>query len=728
MYIKRRMKWKSCVALSVVCFSMPLPAFSQNNNRENINELDTVIVTSQPQKTLNTPTVLTNRHTAQDIENKQIDDVHDIGRLDPSITYNSTNDSFTIRGLSDNRILTTIDGIRLPWLSDSSRGIKGGISMFDFASLSTIDIINGADSSLYGSGALGGVVALRTLDPEDILSPDKNWGSITKGSYDSIDRSWHIDEAFAVRANQTYALFQGGYVRGKKRENNGLGGGYGLDRVEENPADYDQNNLLFKIYQHIDGTQRLGFTAERFDFDKDIDSLNASTTIYRVGSVKNEQKKRRERLSLSYDYNGGGSLIDEAHAIVYWQRQRTNDDTSADRISIPRGYYSRDNMMRNISFGINAAGLKMVEIGDTIHTLRIATDASSSKFQQYAAGEDSCPSAPFPPQYFGCQFLYTNQSDAPNTDSTSFGISFEDEISFFDNRFRLTPGVRYDWYDHRPQKTGSYENAAGFSGYPSNNSGSRLSPKVRLEWDAINKLTLYAQWAQAFRAPSVTELYLNYTNPGFYYIAGNPELKHETSNGYDIGALLGDNHLGGALSLFSNYYRNFIDTIDYGADSEFLLSRQQYINRARVRISGIEARAHWVLSNGWHTNAALAYAEGKDTETDEHLNSIPALKGVLGVGYAEEKWGSDITLTATAKRNKVEKNSDFAKTPGYTLVDLTGWWEPVGKKGPRIKAGVYNLFDKRYWNAVDLPASSSTPKDYFSEPGRSFKVSIVQKF
>ncbi|WP_363316751.1 hypothetical protein [uncultured Bartonella sp.] len=85
-------------------------------------------------------------------------------------------------------------------------------------------------------------------------------------------------------------------------------------------------------------------------------------------------------------------------------------------------------------------------------------------------------------------------------------------------------------------------------------------------------------------------------------------------------------------------------------------------------------------------------------------------------------------MTAAAKRNKVEEKSEFAKTPGYTLVDLTGWWEPIGKKGPRLQAGIYNLFDKRYWNAVDLPSAPSTPKDYYSLPGRTFKISLTQKF
>lgn len=212
MLLKIGARLKTCVALGGFIIAMPLSVFAENvdnDTAKNTPLLNPVIVKSPSNSLkLNSPTILTTRKTAEDIIEKQVDDVHDIDRLDPSISYNSDSDSFNIRGLDQNRVLTTIDGIRLPWLYDGSRQVKSGISMFDFSSLSTLDIIHGSDSSLYGSGALGGVVALRTLDPEDLLTLEKNWASLTKGSYDSTDRSWRINEAFAMRAEQTYALFQ----------------------------------------------------------------------------------------------------------------------------------------------------------------------------------------------------------------------------------------------------------------------------------------------------------------------------------------------------------------------------------------------------------------------------------------------------------------------------------------------------------------------------------------
>jgi len=60
------------------------------------------------------------------------------------------------------------------------------------------------------------------------------------------------------------------------------------------------------------------------------------------------------------------------------------------------------------------------------------------------------------------QRMHINQSDSPDTNSVIFGLSVEDEVGMLDNRLRLTPGLRYDWYDHRPQDTYTYEHCSRF--------------------------------------------------------------------------------------------------------------------------------------------------------------------------------------------------------------------------------------------------------------------------
>ena len=49
-------------------------------------------------------------------------------------------------------------------------------------------------------------------------------------------------------------------------------------------------------------------------------------------------------------------------------------------------------------------------------------------------------------------------------------------------------------------------------------------------------------------------------------------------------------------------------------------------------------------------------------------------------------------------------------------MDLLGYWRPEAIKGLQLQAGVYNLFDKKYWEAINVPTAGATqiarPVDY----------------
>ena len=163
------------------------------------------------------------------------------------------------------------------------------------------------------------------------------------------------------------------------------------------------------------------------------------------------------------------------------------------------------------------------------------------------------------------------------------------------------------------------------------------------------------------------------------------------------------------------------------------------VNRAKVRIYGAEASAHWKFAPGWRTWGSLAWAVGKDEGTGQYLNSVAPLKAILGVGYGRDVWGVDAMLTTAMQRNKVEypdaspdaPNPDF-KAPGYGVVDLMGYWRPAAVKGLQVQAGVFNLFDKKYWEAINVPTAGATaiprPVDWYTEPGRSVRVSLTYQY
>lgn len=701
---------------------------------------------------------LTETTDRQVIQDRMVTDFKDFSRrVDAGVTFNRQSQSINIRGLQNERVLTTIDGIRQPWLTDPRDSARGGNNAFDFDTLSTIDITKGADSSRVGSGALGGAVQLYTINPEDLIEDGRNFGALTKSTYDSADRSLGNNAAIAARHNDSWFMLQGGYKRGNETDNEGEIGGYGTTRTEANPSDYWQRNLLAKFHQYIEGGHRFGLTGELFNKEIDSDNMRGTTTSYQQGTLKSGEEVDRKRLSASYDFisPGGDDIVDQASIITYWQKQRLNNTTDGFRLTDPRGgiiggdpyyygspsgIYSRDNQLTQDSYGISGSASKEVTIGGVDHEFRFGGELSWQKTYQYSSGVDNCPDVDWTtiPQPFGpqsCRMLHSNSSDMPDVDGMILGMYAEDDIKFFEDRLTVTPGVRFDWYDYDPKSTPSFEDSPNYDpAYLESNNDFGISPKLRLGWKATQELELFAQYARGFRAPTATELYQNYGAPGSYARIGNPDLETETSNGFEIGAKYDAADYSFKATAFNNYYKNFIDTVTIAPPGgEYPVGGiTGYENLNHVRIYGIELGGEWRFDPSWRTWGSFAYSHGKDTDTGDYLNSVAPLRAIIGLGYSSETWGSDVSLTLASSRNKVSGTGFEA--PGYGLVDTTVWWAPekvgtVDLSGLKVQAGVFNVFDKKYFDAVSVPDGvSASAQDFYSEPGRSFKLSVTKKF
>ncbi len=746
----------------ILCMALSHPSRAQDSAKtgskpETSTELKPIVLRDQKSgRVPDSPLTQTTERTT--LQQGMVTDFRDFARrVDAGVNFNSNSDSINIRGLQDERVLTTIDGIRVPWLIDPRESAKGGATSFDFESLSRVDITKGADSSRVGSGALGGAVQLYTLNPEDIIPEGKSFGALTKTTYDSVDDSIGSNGAIAGHVNDSWLLVQGGYKRGHETDNQGDIGGYGSGRTEVNPMDYNQKNLLVKFHQYLEGGHRLGLTGEFFNRDDDTDNRRGSTSSYVPGSLNTGEETDRRRISASYDFISPDNTdwLDQANITAYWQRQRINNTTDGIRIpsrlgsiipgdpfyyGYPSGVYKRDNMIEQTTYGLTGSASKETELGGLKHDFRFGGELYWQDVHQYSAGVDNCPDVDWTtiPQPFGpqsCRLLHSNSSDMPDVDGVTFGMYAEDDIKFFEDRLTVTPGLRFDWYSYDPKSTAAYEGSPNYNAaYLKSNDDFGISPKLRVGWQAARDLEVYAQYARGFRAPTATELYQNYGAPGSYARIGNPDLETETSNGFEIGAKYDGADYSLKASVFNNYYRNFIDTVQIAPPGgEYPVGGVTgYENLDHVRIYGVEFGGEWRFQPNWRAWGSFAWTHGRDTDTGEYLNSVAPLRTIIGLGYAAETWGSDVSLTLASARDKVSGTGFEA--PGYGLVDATVWWAPetIGEmdvKGLKVQAGVFNIFDKKYWNAVSVPDGTAlASRDFYSEAGRSFKVSITKQF
>lgn len=522
------------------------PAAAQTVDQAAATHVGEIIVTGERSLPA---TILTTRTERETLDRRSVQSFDDLGRrVDAGVNFSRQTNSINIRGLDADRVLTTLDGIRLPWLGRDARGVSGGLASFDFDTLSAIDIVRGSDSTVAGSGALAGAVALRTLDPEDLLTEGRTFGSLSRAGYDGADDSYRLNQAVAARAGNTLFLIQGAYREGHEIENQGEVGGFGATRTEKNPADYDQESVLLKLAQNIGGGHRIGLTGDHFARDQVTDVRTDQGRTFEIGANSATEASERQRLSLSYNYAAptDRAMVDRAEVIAYWQRQglqtgqrgvRTRDPRAniipgdPFRYGFPSGPYGRDSDLEEEGYGVVARAVRRLDAGRVSHRLSFGLDAYAATTRQFSGGFDNCPDIPARlPQPFGpqsCIFLKTNQADLPEVDGRAVGVYLEDEIALVGGRLRLTPGLRFDSYEQAPQSTAAYEASPAFVGLPPSSSDERLSGKLRGEWDAAEDTVLYAQWAQGFRAPTATELYLRFGGPGSYLRLGNPELVAE---------------------------------------------------------------------------------------------------------------------------------------------------------------------------------------------------------
>ncbi len=95
-------------------------------------------------------------------------------------------------GWGTNRVVTTLDGAR-----QDIGAAHGGSMFYDPELIKQVEVLKGTGSTLYGSGAIGGVIALTTKDAADYLEGDDKYGFRTKAGYHSNNTEPMVSQTFA---------------------------------------------------------------------------------------------------------------------------------------------------------------------------------------------------------------------------------------------------------------------------------------------------------------------------------------------------------------------------------------------------------------------------------------------------------------------------------------------------------------------------------------------------
>lgn len=675
---------------------------------------------------------------AEEIERNFVTDIKELVRYEPGVSVRTDvnrfgNGSYTIRGIGGNRVLMLLDGVRVP---DQFAGgpIQLGRDLVDLDSLKAVEIVRGPASALYGSDAIGGVVAYTTKDPTDYLAV------FGRPAYFSVRPQWNgADDSSGLtltgagRSGALEGLLL--YTRrdGQETDNQGTSEVEGAARTAPNPQDMASDGLLGKLVYRTSAANAFHLALDAFDRTVDTEVLSARGPVpgATVLSQQASDTAQRWRVSAGQQYGAPpGSFFSKARWQLYYQ-----DHQSRERVDERRAVGTSERL-RLSDFGflqdIRGAELQLdssFSVGQTPHWLVFGIDASETRTARPRdRTEYNLASGASTKTVAGERFPNKN---FPDTDTRRAGVYVQDEIPLRGGRVSLIPGLRYDYYRLTPQPDADFANSNP-GRQPQRLTAAELSPKLGASVKLGEAYSAYAQYARGFRSPPYDDANSAFANFAFgYETFPNPDLKPETSDSYEIGVrgVFRDARLN--LALFDNRYRDFIETVvvsSVDTNGNGIAREFQARNLARARIRGVEVRGALDLGAGLKLLAAAAYAKGDNEETGQPLDSIDPPKAVLGLRYARGgRWDTELVATLVDDKGRVSDAALF-QAPGYGALDLLGQYR--FSKHASFNWGVFNLTDKKYWQWSDVRGQSalSPARDRFTQPGRYAGASFKYQF
>jgi len=324
---------------------------------------------------------------------------------------------------------------------------------------------------------------------------------------------------------------------------------------------------------------------------------------------------------------------------------------------------------------------------------------------------------------FGGEWRHDKLKDPVNlTGSTSSTTSASQYALFLEDEWRileplaLTTGIRMD--DHETY-------------------GDHWSPRAYLVYNATDTVTVKGGWATAFKAPSLLQLspdWITGSCRGACEIVGNPDLKPETSESFELGLYYSgeegwlegvqasittfqndvDDRISISRTANVNQAQSYPNYVGLNADGEPIF-RYYNVNKARIR--GVETELKFPIAEDWKVTLNYTYNDGRDISNggNKPLSELPFHTANGTVDWkATQDWS--FYVQGNYKGEKRALTSGEPTPGGYVIWNTGAAWQAT--KAVKLRAGVQNLLDK------DLSRD-----DYsYTEDGRRYFVGVDYTF
>lgn len=599
-------------------------------------------------------------------ENQTASSAADLLRKVPGLTLDGTGrtngQDVNLRGYDRRGVLVLVDGVR--------QGTDTGhlnSTFLDPALIKRIEVVRGPSALLYGSGALGGVIAYDTAEAKDLLEAGKNSGYRVFGTAATGDHSLGMGASAFGRTDTLDGLLAwSSRDRGDLRQSDGTTA----------PNDEAINNMLAKGSWKIDNAQTLAGSLRYYNNDAREPKNPQTSASDATSNPMTDRSTIQRDAQLTYTLAPVDNDWLNADARLYWSEARINaqnpDATNEFRKQTTKG-------------------------GKIDNRSRLFTDSFASHLLTYG-GE------------------YYRQEQRPGGATTGFPeakIDFssgwlQDEITLRDLPVTLLGGTRYDSY------RGSSD---GYADVDADKWSSRAGMTVTpADW-----LMLFGSWAQAFRAPTMGEMYndaKHFSIGRFYtnYWVPNPNLRPETNETQEYGfglrfddLLMASDALEFKASYFDTKAKDYIST-----SVDFAAATTMSYNVPNAKIWGWDVMAKY-SADLFSLDMAYNRTRGKDTDTGEYISSInpDTVTSKLNIPVAHS--GFSVGWIGTFADRSTHISSSYAKQPGYAVNDFyVSYQGQQALKGMTTTLVLGNAFDKEYWSPQGIPQDGRNGKIFVS--------------
>lgn len=586
---------------------------------------------------------------------------------------------FNIRGMgtgiadSDSRILTQIDGV-----TKFYEQYRMGALFSEPELYKRVEVLRGpASSTLYGAGALAGVVNFTTKDASDFLKGDDRFAVRLKGGYES--NSEGLAGSVIVAGKPAGNLDLLGVYTARDAGNYTSG-----DGTEVDPSGVKSTSYLLKGRYYVGGDKKHSIWASYQNWQSDSTQMYDQAEAFGTTPVRRKVDDVTAVVGYENDFNGSKIFNLEAQASYANSKVEQRETTFLPGLTYSEfSYETWQGRIQNTSrfnWGDDWVGFLFVGV------------------QAYTQERRN-------PRVNAAGVTNPGAATHPEGDMDKYGVYAQAELIWSD-KLTIIPGVRVDKTKLKPGAgvplTQAVEDTAA-------------SPKLAVLYAINDNLSVFGSVARTVRMPVLDEVFSRTSAAASNF---SLNLKPEESDNFEGGITLSFDDViaqGDAVRVKVTAFRNDVSNLITRGTA----NAPYFINIGESRFEGVEVEAEYAARNLF-ARAGLSVIDGENRITGLPLNTIPANELDVTIGYRF----TDLNLQAGWRGEFAADQKDIGpggrRTGGYGIHNLFLTWTPDdgALSGLEVRAAVDNLFDKQFRRHLSS----------LDAEGRTFKLTLARTF